>query len=145
MKTLQQGFTLIELMIVVAIIGILAAVAIPAYQDYTARAQVSEAMSLTAGVKTPLAEWLSSKGVLPSGGLASLGATSSGKYVASVTLGGSASNPEVLATMKGSGVNAKIQGGIFAITSTDFGSTWSCLAADSSTDIDASLLPGACK
>jgi type IV pilus assembly protein PilA len=56
MKKTQQGFTLIELMIVVAIIGILAAIAIPAYQDYTARAQMSEAMSLTSGVRTAVAE-----------------------------------------------------------------------------------------
>ena len=56
MKKVQQGFTLIELMIVVAIIGILAAVAIPAYQDYTARAQMSEAMTLASGLKTAVTE-----------------------------------------------------------------------------------------
>jgi type IV pilus assembly protein PilA len=56
MKTVQKGFTLIELMIVVAIIGILAAIAIPAYQDYTARAQMSEALSLAAGLRTNISE-----------------------------------------------------------------------------------------
>lgn len=56
MRKMQQGFTLIELMIVVAIIGILAAIAIPAYQDYTARAQMSEAMSLASGVRTTVSE-----------------------------------------------------------------------------------------
>ena len=56
MRKMQQGFTLIELMIVVAIIGILAAIAIPAYQDYTARAQMSEAMSLASGVRTAVSE-----------------------------------------------------------------------------------------
>ncbi|MDC0661782.1 pilin [Marinobacter sp. SS21] len=56
MKKVQQGFTLIELMIVVAIIGILAAVAIPAYQDYTVRTKVSEGLSLAAGAKTAVAE-----------------------------------------------------------------------------------------
>ncbi len=64
MKKAQQGFTLIELMIVVAIIGILAAVAIPAYQDYTAKAQGSEAYTLLAGFKTPLVENASSVGLL---------------------------------------------------------------------------------
>lgn len=62
----QQGFTLIELMIVVAIIGILAAVAIPAYQDYTIRAQVTEGLSLASGAKTAVAEYWSSNGTLPS-------------------------------------------------------------------------------
>jgi len=55
MKQVQKGFTLIELMIVVAIIGILAAIALPAYQDYTARAQASEALTATAGLRTDLA------------------------------------------------------------------------------------------
>ncbi|ATC87870.1 pilin [Pseudoalteromonas arctica] len=68
MKTMtqkQQGFTLIELMIVVAIIGILAAIALPAYQDYTARAQASEAVSLTAAAKTGIAEYYQSEGAYP--------------------------------------------------------------------------------
>ena len=63
MKKVQQGFTLIELMIVVAIIGILAAVAIPAYQDYTIRAKVTEGLSLAGAVKVAVAETYSSKGV----------------------------------------------------------------------------------
>ncbi|VDY05994.1 protein of unknown function [Thiomonas sp. Bio17B3] len=64
-KQLQQGFTLIELMIVVAIIGILAAIAIPAYQDYTIRAQVSEGLSLADGAKTALAEYYTNTGAFP--------------------------------------------------------------------------------
>ena len=65
MKKIQQGFTLIELMIVVAIIGILAAVAIPAYQDYTVRAQVTEGLSLASAAKTAVSEFFATKGYLP--------------------------------------------------------------------------------
>ncbi|MDY0038615.1 MAG: pilin [Zoogloea oleivorans] len=67
MKKIQQGFTLIELMIVVAIIGILAAVALPAYQDYTIRAQVSEGLSLASGAKNGYADFIANRGRLPTG------------------------------------------------------------------------------
>jgi len=65
LKTIQKGFTLIELMIVVAIIGILAAIAIPAYQDYTIRSQVTEGLNLAASVKASVAEYYAQNGVWP--------------------------------------------------------------------------------
>ena len=65
MKKIQSGFTLIELMIVVATIGILAAIALPAYQNYTKRSHVSEGLSLASGVKSAVAEYYSAKGVWP--------------------------------------------------------------------------------
>ncbi len=86
MRKIQQGFTLIELMIVVAIIGILAAVALPAYQDYTVRAKVSEVMLAASGPKTAIAEWYQTKGSLPAEA-DSLGvATQTSKYVSGVVV-----------------------------------------------------------
>ncbi len=90
MRKMQQGFTLIELMIVVAIIGILAAIAIPAYQDYTIRAQVSEGMNLVSAAKAAVAEDFLNEGVPPinrtDAGMTANGTDTSGKYVISVTI-----------------------------------------------------------
>ncbi len=94
MKHNQQGFTLIELMIVVAIIGILAAIAIPAYQDYTVKAKVSEGVSLSSAVRTELGILCSETGDLTSAANADLGIGDPGdygegsEYVASVTSAG---------------------------------------------------------
>ena len=86
MKKIQQGFTLIELMIVVAIIGILAAVGLPAYQDYTIRAQVSEGAVLSGGLKTAISEWYANKGSWPaSNGTLGITGAISGSYVSGVT------------------------------------------------------------
>ncbi|HGM0400262.1 TPA: pilin, partial [Neisseria gonorrhoeae] len=109
MNTLQKGFTLIELMIVIAIVGILAAVALPAYQDYTARAQVSEAILLAEGQKSAVTEYYLNNGKWPAdNGAAGVASSSSikGKYVKSVTV----ANGVVTATMKSDGVNNEIQG-----------------------------------
>ncbi|MBH5908651.1 pilin [Neisseria meningitidis] len=109
MNTLQKGFTLIELMIVIAIVGILAAVALPAYQDYTARAQVSEAILLAEGKKSAVTEYYLNHGTWPSNNTSAGVATSSkikGKYVKEVEV----KNGVVTATMLSTGVNKEIQG-----------------------------------
>ncbi|EMT9666894.1 pilin, partial [Neisseria gonorrhoeae] len=109
MNTLQKGFTLIELMIVIAIVGILAAVALPAYQDYTARAQVSEAILLAEGQKSAVTEYYLNNGKWPkdntSAGVASA-STIKGKYVKEVEV----KNGVVTATMASSNVNNEIKG-----------------------------------
>ncbi|HFB5742511.1 TPA: pilin [Neisseria gonorrhoeae] len=108
MNTLQKGFTLIELMIVIAIVGILAAVALPAYQDYTARAQVSEAILLAEGQKSAVTEYYLNHGKWPenndSAGVASSDKIK-GKYVESVTV----AKGVVTAQMASTGVNKEIK------------------------------------
>ncbi|HGO7744148.1 TPA: pilin [Neisseria meningitidis] len=109
MNTLQKGFTLIELMIVIAIVGILAAVALPAYQDYTARAQVSEAILLAEGQKSAVTEYYLNHGEWPANNSSAGVATSAdikGKYVKSVEV----KNGVVTATMLSSNVNNEIKG-----------------------------------
>ncbi len=140
----QSGFTLIELMIVVAIIGILAAIAIPAYQDYTIRSQVSEAMSLADGAKTAVAEYYTNYGNLPSNnskaGLAPASQIT-GKYVSALTV-----NNGVITASLGNEVNAKVSNGALNLSPlTTTGSIqWVCKAANSA-NLPNKYLPSACR
>ena len=146
MKSLQKGFTLIELMIVVAIIGILAAVAIPAYQDYIARSQMSEAVNLLGSGKTPLAEYFADKGTWPAA-LADVMGNTGGKYTNTITttgtptVNGTASAYTLAASMKTSTINSAITGKTVYLATTDNGKTWNCTPGD----VDAKYLPGACR
>jgi type IV pilus assembly protein PilA len=139
----QKGFTLIELMIVVAIIGILAAIAIPAYQDYIARSQMSEAVSLTSAGKTPLAEFFADKGRWPMEAMSVMG-NRTGKYTSFVTMtagmGDSDTAVNLQATMKSTNVQKNILGKTLNLTSSD-GKQWTCLKGS----VDNKYLPGACK
>lgn len=118
MKAIQKGFTLIELMIVIAIIGILAVIALPAYQDYTARAQVSEAITLMEGQKSAIVEYYADKGKWPTSnkeaGIADEGSIE-GKYVKQVKVG---ADGVITATMKDANVNNEIKNKTVSLTPT---------------------------
>ena len=105
MRKIQQGFTLIELMIVVAIIGILAAIAIPAYQDYTAKSQAAEAYTLLDGLKTPIVDNMTQDATAAGCANALLGAITSGKYVNDIKASGTCT---MTATFKATGVNSQL-------------------------------------
>ncbi|MBH6386942.1 pilin [Neisseria meningitidis] len=161
MNTLQKGFTLIELMIVIAIVGILAAVALPAYQDYTARAQVSEAILLAEGQKSAVTEYYLNHGIWPANNNSAGVASSSkikGKYVEKVEV----AKGVITAEMKSSGVNKEIQGKKLSLWAKrqDGSVKWFCgqpvkrndtatdadVTADSGNDkIDTKHLPSTCR
>ncbi|MEN7343164.1 MAG: pilin [Pseudomonadota bacterium] len=160
MKKVQQGFTLIELMIVVAIIGILAAIAIPAYQDYTIRSQVSEGLSLAAAAKTAVSESYLNTGTAPAArvnaGMSATPADTQGKYVAALAI----DNGTITITY-GNDVNNSINGQFLSMqpfVSADDSISWVCGTAANpgtavlmagaganNTNIDNKYLPSACR
>jgi type IV pilus assembly protein PilA len=161
LKQVQQGFTLIELMIVIAIIGILAAIAIPAYQNYTIRAQVTEGLTLADGWKTAVSEFYAVNGTFPSGSSATGSSTqivepgvTSGKYVSGIAVGTGGS---ITVTFSGSQVNSKLSGYTLALNpgvSANNDVVWVCGAASTPsgtsavasgvTNVPVQYLPASC-
>jgi type IV pilus assembly protein PilA len=167
-KKVQKGFTLIELMIVIAIIGILAAIAIPAYQNYTIRSQVTEGLSLADGWKTAISEFYAQNGSFPASSSSTGGptavavtASSQGKYVGSISV---AAGGEIVVVYSGSQANAKLSAAanntlslvpgldanydviwVCGTATTPTGVTMSTSAAGTSTTtVQAAYLPNSC-
>ncbi len=156
----QKGFTLIELMIVIAIIAILAAIALPAYNNYVAKSQVTEAVSLAGGFKTKVGLFVTEEGSCPNNTIGSEGIDSkAGQFVKTVNLAGTAPACSITVEMA-QNANAKVRTGVItmvAATITDTTNTgetptglssedvattnWTCTASN----IPASMLPKTCK
>ena len=157
MKQIQKGFTLIELMIVVAIIGILAAVALPAYQDYTVRAKMSEVILALSACRTSITEVYQSgpAATIPVNGWGcEYGGTTATKYVANVN---TSSNGVVSATIQG--ISASVNGSVITLsplaTSTALATIttgnsqalfgWRCGSTTDGTNVSNKYLPGSCR
>lgn len=161
MKQVQKGFTLIELMIVVAIIGILAAIAIPAYQDYTIRSQVTEGLTLAGAAKAAVAESYSQTGAAPANrnaaGMSNLATDTSGKYVSQVDVAAG-----TIAITYGNEANTKITASganiltLVPYVTPDSSVAWKCgragvpnntqlLGTGGNTTVDVRYLPKACR
>lgn len=152
MNRIQKGFTLIELMIVIAIVGILAAVALPAYQDYTVRAKLSEVMSRGSEVKTAVTEYFASAGTMPADGTTDVFNTgaagkvggvawvNSGSQYIQLTINTTAGNNGIAELTASTNllaiqVDAKTNGVI----------TWRCGGSAPETTVPAKYRPGSCK
>ena len=148
-QQMQQGFTLIELMIVVAIIGILAAIAIPAYQNYTIRAQVSEGLSLADGAKTAMAEYYTNHGSWPTtnadAGLAK-NESITGNYVSKVDVGATSGQIQITySDASPQKANTAINGDVLVLSAIPTGGSINWICGGKNTTVPKQYLPSSCQ
>jgi len=144
MKNAQQGFTLIELMIVVAIIGILAAIAIPAYQDYTIRAKVTEALNVAAAGKTALSEHYLAQGTMPADATtAGIDTSATTQYVAAMNYAQTSTNVGVIEITLASDIGGDANDDTIFLTGTGSSSSvkWNCTGGV----LDNKYRPSSCR
>ena len=137
MKKVQQGFTLIELMIVVAIIGILAAIALPAYTDYTIRAKVTEGVIIASGAKATIAENLAN--LAPANSCSGVGVGNAGDG-GITTLVCAPGDPTVLSVSVDTGINGEVVTFDLSGDNTDSGTVWTCINPS-----DPKFVPAECR